>query len=116
MAGDRDAADLADVSASAGVDRRARVVEDPRTETSLLGDETVHERPESDRTVVVRERDGTVGERRVAREREHRRPRARVLDPELRQPRSNASEPTEVCRRVTVTALGAEDAKHERPA
>src|SRR2546428_1474951 len=35
-----------DVSATAGVHRHAGVVEDPRTETSLLGDETVHERAE----------------------------------------------------------------------
>src|SRR5256886_10154288 len=105
-----------DVSATAGVHRHAGVVEDPRTETSLLGDETLHERAEANRAVVVRERDGAIGERGVAREREHRRPRARVLHPKLRQLRTDASEPAEVCRPGAGTAFGAQDAEHPRPA
>src|SRR5712692_818997 len=47
-----------------------RVVQDPRGQRLLRRLEAVHERPEADRPVVMGERDGLVGERRRAVERE----------------------------------------------
>ena len=63
----------------------------------------------------MRQRDCAVGERGVAREREHLRPGARLLNARLRQASGHLAKPAQVGRGGAVVTLGPQDSEHQGP-